>query len=85
MSIPASVLMVVAGVIVGSLFWAVVQRLTPVISNEFLDVFVVPIVASVVVSLIVGYALPRFRVFAWCLPIGTLLFATIFYTLVLHH
>ncbi|MFI7000569.1 hypothetical protein [Nocardia sp. NPDC050175] len=83
MPAPASFLMVVAGIIVGSLCWVAVQRLTPVITNEFLDVFVVPITASAIVSIIVGYALPRFRVFAWSLLIGTILFAATFYALVL--
>ena len=73
-----------AGLLIGVAVWIIEQQITPVISNEVLDVFILPVVVAILIAAIIIRVFPKLRTPAACIPLGTLLFATAFYELVLH-
>lgn len=74
----AMALAVIVAFVLGALFWTGVQFLVPVIASYFLDVFLVPIAAAVVVGLFFQVIFPKFRIAAWSFVAGTVVYSISF-------
>lgn len=69
----------VAAFILGIVFWTGFQFVTPVIENLYLDVFILPILASMAVTAAFWFFLPRVRPFIWWFPLGTIAYSVFFF------
>jgi len=64
--------------VLGILFWTGIQFVTPVIESYFLDVFFVPILASIILGSIFRLSFPQFRTVAWPFIAGTAFYSVLF-------